>query len=218
MSINIVIVDYKLGNIRSVLSAFEKFGVNAILSNDKNIILNSDGLVLPGVGAFPKAMQNLENYSLKEVIRNYANLNKPLLGICLGMQLLFNQSEEFEITKGLGLIDGEVKKIQIKNPSLGKLPQVGFNSISRHLVDWKGTILDDIKNNSDLYFVHGYAAMPKNEKEILSLTAYAEFNFCSSVKKGNIYGCQFHPEKSSEQGLKVIQNFIKIATLNKKPN
>ena len=215
MSLNIVIVDYKLGNIRSVISAFEKFGVNATLSSDKNKILNSDGLVLPGVGAFPQAMQNLESYFLKEVICNYANLNKPLLGICLGMQLLFSQSEEFEITKGLGLIDGEVIKIPIKNPSLGKLPQVGFNSITRNLMNWKGTILEGIENSSDLYFVHGFAAKPKDQKEILSTTTYAEFNFCSTVKKGNIYGCQFHPEKSAEQGLKVIENFIKIVTLLK---
>jgi len=215
MSLNIVIVNYELGNIRSVISAFEKFGVKAKLSNDKDKILMSDGLVLPGVGAFPQAMKNLESYALKEVICNYANLNKPLLGICLGMQLLFNQSEEFEITKGLGLIDGEVIKMPIKNSSFEKLPQVGFNTIKKHIIDWKGTILEEIENNSDLYFVHGYAAKPKDEKHILSSTNYSEFNFCSTVKKGNIYGCQFHPEKSAEQGLKVIENFIKIVTLNK---
>ena len=215
MSISIVIVDYKLGNIRSVISAFEKFGVEAKVSNDKDTILNADGLILPGVGSFPQAMKNLDTFCLRPALIEYAKLNKPLLGICLGMQILFDQSEEFVLTQGLGLIEGNVIKLSFQDSLFIKLPHVGFNSINQNSNDWKKTILGNIQNQEDFYFVHSYVVNPANKSYVLSSTNYSGYNFPSTIKKGNIYGCQFHPEKSSKQGLEIIKSFIEVVSNSK---
>ena len=214
MSLRLVIIDYDIGNVRSILNAFEKVDISPILSRDKDEILNADGVILPGVGAFSHAMKNLHNYTLVDTLKEYALLNKPLLGICLGMQILFDESEEFEITKGLGIISGKVVKLTTNKKKV-KLPHISWNEIEAHKSKWDNTILDNIGQKSDMYFIHSYMAVPSDTNNILSTTNYFDHHFCSSVKKGNIYGSQFHPEKSAKEGLKIIKNFINIVKRDK---
>ena len=155
MSLNIVIIDYDIGNVRSISNAFEKVGVTPVLSRDKDIIMSADGVVLPGVGAFAHAMENINKYSLLNIIKEYVSLNKPFMGICLGMQMLFDYSEEFGKSIGLELIEGKVIKLPVKNVNYEKLPHVSWNEINIKSQDGVSTILDNIDNKSDMYFVHG---------------------------------------------------------------
>jgi len=202
---NITIIDYGLGNIRSLKNAFEHLGINSALSRDKAVILNSDAIILPGVGAFGHAMDILKEYDLVSTISEFALSGKPLLGICLGMQLLFDESEEFGMTKGLGLIEGRVRKLQ----NVHKLPHIGWSRLYKNIKSEK-TILDGLNDKAEFYFIHTYA-VGTDDAYILSSSKYDNAEFCSSVKKDNIYGCQFHPEKSGKFGLKILENFINIA-------
>jgi len=204
----IAVIDYDIGNVKSIINAFKKYDIETILTKEKKVILEANGIVLPGVGAFAHGMENLKKYGLIDILNEYVKTNKPFLGICLGMQMLLEESEEFSITKGLGYIKGKVIKLPIKNDE--KLPHVSWNEIKQKNIDWKRTVLDGIKPNSDMYFVHSFIAVPNDENNILATTKYGGYEFCSAVKKDNIYGTQFHPEKSGEIGLKVIENFIKI--------
>ncbi len=210
----IVIIDYGVGNVRSMINAFKKHSITAILSNEESEIMSADGVVLPGVGAFAHGMKNLNKYNLVEVIKKYINTGKPLMGVCLGMQMLLDESEEFENTEGLGLITGKVIKLPTQNSQYEKLPHVSWNEIKEKGIGWDDTILKQIEGQSDVYFVHSFVADLANEDEVLSTTEYSDYEFCSSIKKGNIYGCQFHPEKSGEVGLKIIENFIKVCKGN----
>ena len=206
----IVLVDYGIGNVKSILNAFENQGVKTFLSRDRNVILEADGLILPGVGAFSHGMNNLNKYDLVAIIKEYVKTRKPLLGICLGMQMLLEESEEFGNTKGIGLIKGKVIKLPIEKSKKIKLPHISWNAIQTKNIEWENTILNGVESNSDMYFVHTFVAKPENEDEILSKTNYYNVEFCSSLKKDNIYGCQFHPEKSATQGLSIIKNFINL--------
>jgi imidazole glycerol-phosphate synthase subunit HisH len=206
----IAVIDYGIGNVRSMLSAFENQGAHVILTRNKEEILESDGVILPGVGAFSHGMESLNKYSLVEVIKDYIETNKPFMGICLGMQMLFDESEEFGKTVGLGLISGSVIRLPTADTKNEKLPHVSWNELNFKSSKWSGTILDGIKEGSDMYFVHSFVAKPDNVDNILSITEYSGYKFCSSVKKGNVYGCQFHPEKSGKIGLKIINNFIRM--------
>jgi glutamine amidotransferase len=208
---NVIILDYGLGNVKSIYNAFNKIGIQPILSSDKKIILNADSLILPGVGAFSKGIQNLKDNGLFETILDYVKKGKPLLGICLGMQMLMDESEEFGINQGLGLIKGRVVKLPTLIDSKEKIPHVSWNEIYEPRTDfWKKTILDGIQDKSDLYFVHSFIAVPKDEKNILSRTNYSGIDFCSAVQYENIIGTQFHPEKSSLTGLKILSNFVNL--------
>ena len=210
---NITILDYDIGNVRSISEAFKKHSVEVFLTRNKFDILKSDGLVIPGVGSFSHGMKNLSNYGLVEVIKEFSELNKPVLGICLGIQLLFDESYEYGKTQGLSLIEGRVIKLPTKDSQNEKLPHVSWNEIYRNEFSWNNTILSNLEDGSEMYFVHSYVAEPRDISHILSFTEYSNNKFCSSVKKGNIYGCQFHPEKSGTNGLRLIQNFVNICQL-----
>jgi len=206
----IAVIDYDIGNVRSTLSAFENQGADVFLTRDREKILASDGLVLPGVGAFQHGMASLRKYNLVKDIKDYIETGKPFIGICLGMQMLFDNSEEFGLSSGLGLISGSVIKLPTKEVKNEKLPHVSWNELNIVKSKWDGTILDGINEGSDMYFVHSFIADPEDRSNILSMTEYSGYKFCSSVHKNNIYGCQFHPEKSGKVGLNVIKNFIRM--------
>ena len=204
---NIAVIDYGVGNVRSIMSAFDYLGASVMLTNDENFIYKSDGIVLPGVGSFSHGMDKLDSYALIDVIKRNALQNKPLLGICLGMQLLFDKSEEFGSYEGLGLIAGNVLKFPTQNM---KLPHMGWSELYNAGELWSGTVLDGIKEGGEVYFAHSFIAYPDSQNNVLSTSQYLDYKFCSSVMSGNIFGCQFHPEKSGRTGLNIISNFIGI--------
>lgn len=197
------IINYNMGNLASVYNACSKF------TNDLTIVKNPDDLknlskiILPGVGAYKDAMIHLENSGLKDAILDFSKSGKPLLGICLGMQLLFESSQEFGFSKGLGLIDGEVAGFDKSKMKDLKIPHMGWNIVENK----NSPLFKDLKNPY-LYFVHSFHAIT-DEKNIIGKTTYG-YEFASAVNKNNIYGFQAHPEKSHNQGLKILENFIEL--------
>lgn len=208
----IVIVDYNLGNLFSVKHACDYFGANTLISSEKRDIRDADGIILPGVGAFGEAMYNLEKLDLVFPIKDFIMSQKPFLGVCLGMQLLFNESEEFGHHKGLGIIEGVIKKFPRWTHSRTelKIPQISWNQIfkSKTGSDWETSPLRNLKDGEYMYFVHSYYALPTNSENTLSLTKYEDFEYCSSVKKNNVYATQFHPEKSGQKGIEIYKEWI----------
>lgn len=204
-----VIIDYGLGNLYSIEQACNHVGYEPIISSNIEEIINADALILPGVGAFRVAMDHLRERELIQIINDFAISGKPLMGVCLGMQLLFEESEEFGLNKGLGLIPGVIKKIpeNFKEQKL-KIPHIGWNRLFKGNIDWEGTPLNEISEDEFMYFVHSYYAEPLDESTILTYTYYQDFKYCSSVQKNNIFGFQFHPEKSGEEGLTIYKNFL----------
>lgn len=205
----ISIIDYSIGNVQSIINAFYEDDIETFLTCDEKLILEADAVILPGVGAFNKAMSELRNRNLPNMIYKFIQSGKPLLGICLGMQLLLEESEEFVKTEGLGLCEGKVKKFPV-NPDV-RFPHVSWNELSIKHDKSKSALLNGIKEINSFYFVHNFVCMPKNQSEVLATTSYGNYEFCSVIKKDNIYGCQFHPEKSGLFGNKVLKNFIEIA-------
>ena len=203
----VAIIDFKVGNIFSVVQACEKIGLTVEVTSDYDTILSSDGVILPGVGAFGDAMKNLEDQNLVVTIKDFIKTGKPFMGICLGLQLLFTYSEEFGTHKGLDIINGSVKKF---DNSKDKVPQIGWNKIYKSNNDWKKTPLKNTINNEYMYFVHSYYVKPYDEDVILSNTNYSGLEYCSSLRKGNIFATQFHPEKSGEKGLEIYKNWSKL--------
>lgn len=195
------IIDYHLNNLRSVQKAFEKVGVESFISDDVRELQKAEKLVLPGVGAFGQAMENLHNLGLEQLLNEHVSQGKKLLGICLGMQLLFTKSYEMGEYNGLNFINGEVKIF----PSSVKVPHMGWNQIE-HVK--QSPIVKNIKENSFVYFVHSYFVEPK-ENVTLMQTEYGT-RFTSIVQKNNIYGIQFHPEKSQTTGLQLLKNFSEL--------
>lgn len=205
----IVIIDYGVGNLYNLKRAFGFFGVDAEISEKAEIIKNADALVLPGVGSFEAGMSGLNERNLVNEVREAASRNKPILGICLGAQLMLSKGYEFGTFDGLNLIPGKVipfPAVEVKE----KIPHIGWNGVYKSKQSWDGTILNGLKENNEEYFVHSFILEPDDKDDILSLTRYGDYEFCSSVRKGNIYGCQFHPEKSGEAGLAIIKNFINL--------
>ena len=200
----IAIIDYDAGNIKSVEKALQKLGAEVIITKDAEVILSADKVILPGVGAFGDAMSNLKKYGLVEVIQKVVEKGTPFLGICLGLQLLFERSDETPGVEGLGILKGEILRI----PESGdlKIPHMGWNSL--HLQN-NGRLYKGLEENSYVYFVHSYY-LKAEEEEIVKATTEYSVNIHASVEKGNVFACQFHPEKSSDVGLKILQNFVEL--------
>lgn len=203
----VAVIDYGSGNIHSIISACKKVDLNVIVSDRNDVIMSSCGIILPGVGAFADAMKKIRHKKLDIIIKNFVNTGKPLMGICLGMQLLFDLSYEQKKTKGLGLIAGDVRPLYKLNNNLN----IGWYKI---IFSIKNKILNNISDNSKMYFVHSYICNPKDKKVIITKTKVNDVYFCSSLNYKNLYGFQFHPEKSSEMGLQLYYNFKKICNIN----
>lgn len=204
------IIDYGVGNIRSISNALINLGADTLLTSSRDEILNCDGIILPGVGAFRHGMEKLKEKDLDLILDDYIQTNKPLLGICLGMQMLFDRSSEFGDSKGLGFIEGNVEKLPFQENF--KLPHIAWTPIYPNSnLSWVNTLLNDIDINSDMYHVHTYYVNPHNLDYVLSFSSYNDFQYCSTVQKKNIFGCQYHPEKSGVAGLSVIKNFMELA-------
>ena len=200
----ISIIDYDAGNIKSVEKALQHLGQEVVITSDPQEILSSDKVILPGVGAFGDAMDKLEKSGLDQVIREVVRRKIPFLGICLGLQLLFESSEESPGVKGLGLLKGKI--IRIPDQEGLKIPHMGWNSI-----EYKegSRLFQGIPQNSYVYFVHSYYLEAKNEEDVAATTHYSTL-IHASVEHENIYACQFHPEKSSTVGLKILENFVNL--------
>lgn len=200
----IAMIDYDAGNIKSVEKALLLLGQEVEVTGDPERILKAEKVILPGVGAFGDAMENLKRAGLDEVIRRVAAKGTPFMGICLGLQLLFERSDEAPGAKGLGLLEGEILKIPDQEGL--KIPHMGWNSL--HL-EHGGRLFRGIEEQSYVYFVHSYYLKAKDESIVKASTEYST-HIHASVEKDNIFGCQFHPEKSSEVGLRILKNFVEL--------
>jgi glutamine amidotransferase len=207
--VEVTVIDYGVGNLLSVQRGFEHCGARVTVTSDPEVILGADRLVLPGVGAFRDAMQELEVRGLTSVIRAYAASGKPLFGICLGMQMLLSESEEFGITQGLGLIPGRVVPVPTKTTTgvPQKIPHIGWSALHPAHESWSGTQFDEIQAGSAVYFVHSYMAQTKDDAHRLVDCVYGGHHIPAVIGSGNVLGCQFHPEKSGEVGLSILRAF-----------
>jgi len=206
----IAVVDYGMGNIFSVKHACEYLGAEVYLTSSKTDLLAADGVILPGVGSFGDAMQVLNRLDLVSVLRDIATMGKPLMGICLGIQLLMTESYEFGRHSGLKIIEGEVIRFENENKEkLFKVPHIGWNQIyAPKGRSWAKTPLECLNGEDFVYFVHSFYARPQDPNVILSMSEYGGTPFCSSIQSGNVFGCQFHPEKSGPAGLKILKAFL----------
>ena len=201
----IAIVDYNMGNLASVLNALKLIDAHAVIEKNPNNLKNYDKVILPGVGAYKDAMEHLEDTGMLSAVKEFASSGKPMLGICLGMQLLFESSQEFGVTKGLGLIPGHVVAFDKSKMDMDehKIPHVGWNKAFN-----KNSKLFEGLENPYLYFVHSYHAVCE-DKYTIATTHYG-YDFVSAVQKDNIYGFQPHPEKSHDNGIAILKNFVKL--------
>ena len=214
MTPRVTLIDYGLGNLLSVARAFEHCGAKVEVAEAPQDILNAQRLVLPGVGAFADGMSNLRQLHLVDAIRQFSASGRPMLGICLGMQLIFDTSQEFGLHQGLEIVPGNV----IPLPSLGldgrlhKVPHVGWAELKpfNREVNWRGTILGDLPSGVAAYFVHSFQVHPQVPTHLIATVDFGGHDVPAVVRVGNVYGCQFHPEKSGPVGLQIIQNFIHL--------
>lgn len=200
----IAIIDYDAGNIMSVQNALKKLGAHTILTRDEKTIISADKVILPGVGSFGDCMDNLNKYNLVEVIKDVVAKGTPFLGVCLGLQLMFEESEESPGVKGLGLLKGQIKRIP--EGEYKKIPHMGWNSLE---LKRKGRLFDGIPDNPYVYFVHSYYLDAADKSIVVGTTEY-NVSIDATVERDNIFGCQFHPEKSSDVGLKILKNFVDL--------
>ncbi len=219
---NLVIVDYGMGNIFSVKSACDRVGLSTTISQNPDELYNADGIILPGVGAFKEAMLSLDNLGLSQAIRDAFKSNKLILGLCLGMHLLFTESYEFGWHKGLDIISGDVVKMDSHriNGRNYKVPHIGWNRVKR--VDsntvgsrdlWQESLLDGLPDLVYMYFLHSFYVRPENPGLLLSTTDYGNNIFCSGLRNCNLFGFQFHPERSGPSGLHIYKNLSKYISL-----
>ena len=211
---SITIVDYGHGNLKSVFRALENIGQKSNITSDSRAIVKSDKLILPGVGAFGSGITSLEKMCLLDPLLEFLKKGNPILGICLGMQLLFTESKEHGDYQGINIIPGTVDLIsnKKKNSEIRKVPHVGWGKLKKtsNSSEWKNTCLENIKENDYVYFTHSYMPIIENYKYILALTDYEECLIPAAVKKDNVTGLQFHPEKSGKTGLKILEDFSKL--------
>lgn len=200
----IAIIDYDAGNLKSVEKVLQFLGKEAVITRDSQQIWTADHVILPGVGAFGDAMEKLKEYQLDSLIKEIANSGKPLLGICLGLQLLFDESEESPGVKGLGILKGKIKRIPGQEGL--KVPHIGWNSLN---LEHNGRLFQNIPENSYVYFVHSYYLEAQDPEIVKASTEYG-VHIHASVEKNNLFACQFHPEKSSIAGLQILKNFAEI--------
>lgn len=200
----IAIIDYDAGNLRSVEKALNYLGQAAIITRNKDEILSADKVILPGVGSFGDAMGKIRHYGLEETIKEAINMKKPFLGICLGLQLLFERSDETDGVAGLGILKGEI--LRIPDGEGLKIPHIGWNSIE---IKQSAKLFKGISNQEYVYFVHSYYLKAKNENEVAATTDYSTL-IHASIEKDNIFACQFHPEKSGDVGLMILKNFAEL--------
>jgi glutamine amidotransferase len=200
----IAIIDYDAGNLKSVEKALLYLGQEAVITRDKNQILNADKVILPGVGSFGDAMEKLHHYHMDDVIREVVSKKTPLLGICMGLQVLFERSDESEGVEGLSILKGVIRRIPDKEGL--KVPQIGWNSLS---IKPEAKLFRGIPDQSYVYFVHSYY-LQAEEKSIVTATTDYSTTIHASIEKDNIFACQFHPEKSGDVGLKILKNFIEL--------
>ena len=200
----IAIIDYDAGNLKSVQKALQYLGEECIVTRDKEKLLKADKIILPGVGAFGDAMEKIHKFGLVDVIHKLVKENKPFLGICLGLQLMFESSEEGPGVKGLGLLPGKIVKFPEKEGF--KIPHMGWNSID---VKEGSRLFKGVSNNSYVYFVHSYYLQAENENDVAATTEYIT-HVHASVEHDNIFACQFHPEKSGDVGLRILKNFCEL--------
>ena len=204
----VAIIDYDAGNIRSVEKAFSYLGANTVVTRDSKEILRADHVVLPGVGAFGDAMSRINEYDLKPTIMSVVDKEIPFLGICLGQQLLFDSSEESKGVSGLGILRGEIVSIP-KTDSLGntyKIPQIGWNSLD---FPREGRLFKGIEQGAYVYFVHSYYLRAADRNIVTATTDYS-VTVDASVESGNVFACQFHPEKSADVGMQILKNFLEV--------
>ncbi len=209
--VEIAVVDYGMGNRRSVEKALEQVGARAVVTSDVPRLRAAAGLVVPGVGAFPRAMDNLRALGLDELLRERIAAQTPVLGICLGMELAFDRSTEQGGAEGLGVVAGEVR--ELPSGSL-KLPHIGWNEV--RFVDGGSPLLEELPRKCAFYHVHSFAPVPACEEDVLGISEYGA-PFVSAVQKGSFYGVQFHPEKSSAAGLRMLANFARICARARLP-
>lgn len=200
----IVIIDYGMGNLKSVRNALNHLGIENKVSADERDMANADALILPGVGAFPDAMETLEKQGLDKIIKREAAKGKMLLGICLGMQMLFEKGYEGVEKNGLGLIKGSIVKMKEDRANNIKIPHIGWNDLKYNNKD---EIFKGIDEGKYVYFVHSYYAQGYNDEDLVAYSQYGENKIPGTVRHKNVIGCQFHPEKSGETGLKILKNF-----------
>lgn len=208
---SITVIDYGVGNLLSVQRGLEHFGADVVLTSDADVVVAAQRVVLPGVGAFANAMQALQERNLVSAIQSLVKQGTPLLGICLGMQLLFDESEEFGVTKGLGLIPGRVVPLASTTTTgaIQKIPHIGWNGLVPAVgrVDWQDTLLQDNRPGEAAYFVHSFMALPADPRDRLADCIYGGHRVSAVITRDQITGCQFHPEKSGAVGLRILRSF-----------
>jgi imidazole glycerol-phosphate synthase subunit HisH len=212
LSKKVVIVDYESSNLFSVQQACKHVGLEAVIGTGKQDILQADAVILPGVGAFGDAMDNLKRLDFIEPIKEVIQAGIPFMGVCLGMQLLFSESEEFGSRKGLNVIEGTIRHFPKSAPhgERARVPQISWNRIKRPDAGrWRDTPFETLTDGEFMYFVHSYYAEPLNKKDVLSETEYQGITYCSSVQNKNVFATQFHPEKSAAKGLSIYKNWAK---------
>lgn len=208
----VVVVDYGVGNLKSVARGFKAVGAEVTLSSDECTILNAERIVLPGVGAFKEGMAELAKRNLIEPLQEFARKGRPLLGICLGMQFLLTESEEHGKNDGLAVIKGKVKALPKEDETenvIRKIPHIGWSCLENtQYQDFAGSVLEKVDLKDSFYFVHSYHSVPEDEKDVLAACEYQGLKINAAIKKDSVTGLQFHPEKSGEAGLKILKEFL----------